>query len=162
MKMISRTLSLLLLAGVAVCFTGCKKDDDNKKTEEQTQLEKLKASWQIVSASDVSGDRTGEFEDLVLTLSGNYAEGGIYNYSLTGKRPNPSPWPGSGTWQFGNPKTSQIIRDPGTDGEIPMSYSVTDEELTIEFNVPETSDGWAGSGRIQSVTGDWTFVFSKL
>lgn len=162
MKIASRIFSLLILIAFTTLY-GCKKHNNEKKTEEQTQLEKLKASWQIQSASDASGDRTTDFDNMVLTLSGNYAEGGTYSYSLTGERPNPSPWPDSGTWQFGSPKTSKIIRDPGDTGETEMSYSVTESELTIEFNIPENSDGWAGSaGRVQSVTGSWTFVFTKL
>ena len=95
MKIASRILSLVILVVVTTFYMGCKKDDDDKKTEEQTQLEKLAGVWTVVSAND-GDDRTADFTvptNMVLTLSGNYAEGGTYNYSLTGSRPDPSPWP---------------------------------------------------------------------
>ena len=166
MKIASRILSLLILVVITTIYTGCKKSDDDEKTEEQTQLEKLKGVWTIVSAND-GDDRTGDFIDDVdpavkmkLTLEGNYAEGGIYNYSLTGPRPNPSPWPASGTWKFGTNKLAELIRDPNTGNELPMTYSVTDTDLIIEFTVPDGHQGWPG-GRISSVSGQWTFTFTK-
>lgn len=159
MKIASRLLSLLVIVMITAFYTGCKKDDDDKKTEEETQLAKLNGVWNLESASD--GDpRTDDFENLVLTLSGNYVEGGTYDYSFTGERPNPSPWPVSGKWKFGSPKTSQMVRDPGTPSEIAMTYTVNDTNLEISFTVPEGSTGWQGS-RVKSVTGNWTFVFTK-
>ena len=162
MKIASRILSLLILVVISTFYMGCKKDDDDKKTEEQTQLEKLLGTWTVVSAND-GDDRTADFTDstpMVLTLAGNYAEGGTYNYSLTGSRPDPSPWPASGTWKFGTNKQQDIIRDPNTGNEIPMTYSVTENELIIEFTVPDGSAGWPG-GRVGEVAGQWTFTFTK-
>ena len=161
MKITPRILSLLILASVSLFYVGCKDKDDDKKTEEETQLDKLKGSWTLVSASD-GDDRTEHFDGpvMVLTLSGNYVAGGTYNYSLTGERPNPSPWPADGTWIFGANKLTEMIRDPNTTSEVEMNYTVSDTNLTISFNVPEGSAGWPG-GRVQSVTGDWTFTFEK-
>lgn len=130
-------------------------------TEEQLQLNKLVGSWTLQSANDGT-DRTGDFTDLVLTLGGNYVEGGTYNYSFTGTRPDPSPWPASGTWRFGTNKLADMIRDSGTSSEIAMTYAVTDTTLEINFTVPDGSNGWeGGTSRIKSVTGDWKFVFTK-
>jgi hypothetical protein len=177
MKIASRILSLVILVVITTVYVGCKKDDDNEKTEEQMQLDKLRGEWIIVSAND-SNDRTGDFIDdsdplnpikMKLTLGGNYAEGGTYNYSVTGPRPTPSPWPASGTWKFGTRKLSELIRDPTTQAstsgdEIPMGYSLTengtDTILEIEFTVPEGHQGWEG-GRISSVEGGWRFTFTK-
>lgn len=151
----------MVIAMITTFYMGCKGDDDNKKTEEETQLDKLKSVWTIQSAND-GDDRTEDFKDpdLVLTISGNFVQGGIYDYSFTGTRPNPSPWPVSGKWQFGTNKLTTIIRDPGTSSEIEMSYQVTDTNLTLIFTVPDGSEGWAGS-RTSSVSGVWTFTFSK-
>lgn len=161
MKITSRILSVVILLAVVTFYAGCKKDDPEKMTEEQTQLEKLKGSWALVSATMDGDTRTDDFPGLVLTLSGNYVEGGKYIYSFTGTRPDPSPWPVDGDWMFGNPKTSQMIRDPDSADEIPMTYTVTDANLTISFDVPDGA-GWAGgSSRVQSVTGAWTFSFEK-
>jgi hypothetical protein len=161
MKIASKVLSLLLLVMISTFYLGCKKDEKDKKTEEETQLEKLRAVWTLTGATDSNGDRFADFDDpaMVLTLEGNYVEGGTYNFSLTGERPDPSPWPATGTWKFGNNKGSQLIRDPGGVNEIPMDYTVTDSNLILEFTVPE-GGGWPG-GRIKSVTGDWTFTFTK-
>jgi hypothetical protein len=162
MKIASRLLSLLILALITTFYTGCKKDDDDKKTEEETQLDKLKGVWNFASAND-GDDRTGDFGDpnpLVLTVTGNFVQGGTYNYSFTGSRPDPSPWPANGTWKFGTNKLTQIDRDPGGLNEIPMTYVVSATELILSFNIPAGHSGWPG-GRINSVTGDWTFTFTK-
>ena len=161
MKIATRILSLLILLAVMTFYVSCRKDDPDKKTEEETQLTKLKGVWNLVSAND-GQDRTADFPNLKLTLEGNYIEGGTYNYSFTGERPDPSPWPADGTWKFGTNKARDIIRDPGGDSEILMNYSVTDSDLIITFNIPDGSAGWEGGvSRIKSVTGDWTFTFNK-
>lgn len=161
MKIALRVLSLSIVVAISAFFAGCKDDDDDKPTQEKQQLDKLLGSWTMVSANDGT-DRTGDFTDLVLTLSGNYVEGGTYNYSFTGIRPDPSPWPASGTWKFGTNKLTEMIRDPASSSEIAMTYTVTDTNLEISFTVPDGSSGWqGGSSRIRSVTGNWTFVFTK-
>ena len=161
MKIALRVLSLLILVAVSLFYAGCGGDEEKKDTEEKKQLDKLLGSWTLVSADDGT-PRTDSFANLVLTLSGNYAEGGTYNYSFTGTRPDPSPWPASGTWKFGTNKLTDMIRDPSTASEIPMTYSVTDTSLEINFTVPDGSSGWqGGTSRIKSVTGNWTFVFTK-
>ena len=159
MKLVTRILSLLILAGFAAFYTSCNKDDGNNKSEEEKQFDKLKASWSLVTANDGT-DRTPDFQNLVLTLSGTFAKGGTFTYSFTGTRPTPSPWPGSGQWKFGTNVAQNIIRDPGTPSETNMNYEVTDTGLIITFNIPSGSQGWPG-GRIESVSGDWRFEFTK-
>lgn len=161
MKFAGRILSLLILLVVTTFYVGCKKDDDEKETEEQVQLNKLKGVWNLVSANDGT-DRTGDFTNLKLTLEGNYVEGGTYNYSFTGTRPDPSPWPANGTWKFGTNKSTEMIRDPNGTNEIAMTYQVTATDLIISFNIPDGSSGWpGGTSRTTSVTGNWSFTFSK-
>ncbi len=159
MKIASRILSLMVITMIATFYMGCKKDDPNKKTEEETQLEKLRSAWMLVSAND-GQNRTADFPNLIMTLSGNFVQGGIYDYSFTGRRPNPSPWPVNGKWKFGTNKSTQMIRDPGGISETAMTYQITDTNLIISFNVPDGSIGWSGS-RTSSVTGNWTFTFTK-
>ena len=122
----------------------------------------------MVTAND-GQDRTTDFRDeidnslLVLHIEGAYSgEGKTYNYRFTGTRPDPSPWPVNGIWKFGNPKSTQIIRDPGGVNEIAMTYTVTDTNLIISFTVPDGSAGWpGGTSRIKNVIGDWEFTFEK-
>jgi hypothetical protein len=161
MKLALRLLSLVILSAIAGFYTSCKDKDKAKPTEEQTQLGKLKSVWTLESAND-GQDRTADFTNLKLTLEGNYVEGGTYNYSFTGHRPDPSPWPVTGTWKFGTNKSTDIIRDPGTASETAMNYQVTDSNLIVTFNVADGSDGWpGGDSRTRSVSGDWTFTFTK-
>jgi hypothetical protein len=160
MKLLKSILSLLVIAGLTTFYVSCKKPD-NKKTDEEVQLGKLTQVWVLSSAND-GQNRTADFPNLKLTISGSFAQGGTYNYSFTGTRPNPSPWPVSGTWKFGQNVKQDIIRDPGTTNEKNMTYSVTDTGLTISFNVASGSTGFVGgTSRAHSVSGDWTFEFTK-
>ena len=169
MKIAFRSLSLLVLVVVITFYAGCKKNPENEDTEEKKQLEKLVGDWTLVTAND-GQDRTTDFinevpepdEPLILHIEGAYSgEGKTYNYRFTGTRPNPSPWPESGIWKFGNPKSTQIIRDPGGVNEIAMTYTVTETNLIISFTVPDGSAGWPGSSRVKNVIGDWEFTFEK-
>ena len=162
MKIAFRVLSLAILVVVSAFYTGCKDEKEKQDTVEKQQLDKLLGSWALQSATSGGQDRTVDFPGLVLHLSGNYVENGTYNYSFTGTRPDPSPWPDDGTWKFGTNKLTEMIRDPNSSSEIPMSYQVTATDLVINFTGPDGSDGWpGGTSRIKSVTGDWTFTFSK-
>jgi hypothetical protein len=163
MKLVTKILSLLVLTGLTFFYAGCGGGGGESETEEQKQLKKLSSTWAISSANDGT-DRTADFPSLVMTVSGTFAQGGTYNYSFTGTRPNPSPWPVSGTWKFGTTVSSEIIRDPGTASETNVGYGLSADgnTLTLTFNVPSGSTGWAGgTSRVESVTGDWTFVFTK-
>lgn len=148
-----------LAPAMIILLASCGKDDPKKKTEEQIQLEKLVSVWVLESAVNDGDDRTDEFNGFTLTVSGTYVEGGTYNYSVTGTRPDPSPWPASGTWKFGANKNSEIVRDPGGNSEIAVDYQVTETQLTLSFEVPD-GGGWSGSGRVSSVSGGWVFTFS--
>jgi hypothetical protein len=160
MKLTTRILSLLILVGMIIFASGCGPDPKKKKTAAEKQFEKLASSWSLVSASD-GNDRTADFVDLVLTLSGTFAENGTFNYDFSGTRPNPSPWPKSGTWKFGDNPEGDLIRDPGTDSELAMEYTVTDTNLTINFVIPNGDPGFPGGSRVGNVTGDWTFEFVR-
>jgi hypothetical protein len=159
MKLTTRILSLLVLSGLVVFFAGCDKENNKKKSQAEKQFDKLKSSWSLTSANDGT-DRTSDFPSLVLSVSGTFAEDGEYNYAFTGTRPNPSPWPADGTWKFGSDPASDIIRDPETDYELPMTYTVSETTLEINFTIPDGDPGFPG-GRVNSVSGDWTFVFTK-
>jgi hypothetical protein len=157
MKVATRFFTLLALVGLAIFYAGCKPEEKDNRTTEEKQLDKLKDEWAIVSAND-GKDRTAEFANVVLTLSGSFSQGGTYNYSVTGTLPTPSPWPATGTWKFdaADPLT-RIIRDPGQPTEINATYEVSETDLQIVFEIP---DNWVG-GRTKSVSGTWTFQFVK-
>lgn len=125
---------------------------------EQYLFERLATTWTLTLATLDGTVRTADFSNLQMTISGFFnGPGGTYNFSLSGSRPNPSPWPGGGTWKFDAEPTSQIIRL--SDGQ-KMNYSLEndDQQLYIEFNYQGA--GFAGS-RTQEVAGNWQFVFAK-
>lgn len=159
MKLASRILSLLVLTTLAIFYISCDGGGGNNQSEEEKQFNKLKFNWNLVSANDGT-DRTNDFPNLKLTLSGTFAQGGTFQYSFTGTRPTPSPWPASGTWEFGGNPSTQIIRDPNSNDELDMTYEITNDVLVISFTVPENHPGWTG-GRIESVSGNWIFTFKK-
>lgn len=157
MKIVLRMLPVLVAIGMVVSLTGCDDDSGGGTSEEQAQLDKLLGAWNISSATLDGTPRTTDFPGLVLTVSGTFTPGGTYAYSFTGTRPNPSPWPPSGTWQFDANPNSQIVRlDDGQ--KINYTLGSGNTQLTMEFNYQ--GSGYAGS-RIEEVGGNWQFVFTK-
>lgn len=125
-------------------------------SNEQSSLEKLVNEWNLTSATLDGTDRTSDFNGLQMSMTGTFSgPGGTYPYSFTGSRPNPSPWPASGTWQFDADPASQIIR---LDDGQKINYALENDgaQLTLEFNYQ--GSGFAGS-RVQEVGGNWKFVF---
>lgn len=155
MKVATRLLTLLAFVAFGLFFASCGKDPSDDRTTEEKQLDQLKSNWVLVSAND--GTNRTDFQNVVLSLNGTFSQGGTYQYSVTGTLPSPSPWPQQGTWQFGTDPLTQIVRDPGSPSEIDATYSVSATELEINFVIP---DNWVG-GRTKSVSGNWTFKFSK-
>ena len=154
MNILARSLSLFLLVSAGLFYAGCSGGDDPKSVEE-TQLDKLKATWTLQSADDGT-DRTSEYPNMTVTFSGTFTTGGLYNYASDADSwPSVSPWNDIDTWKFepGN-ETNTIIRQSDIQE---MTYSLTnsDKTLTISFNYqgPGFSNG--------KVTGSWEFVFTR-
>lgn len=169
MKLQYRLLSFLLVASMLV-FWGCG-SDSAKTAPEKTALKKLSKTWSIKTTGGASldgTDRTSDFTNFKLTISGSFDSGnpeGPYAFSVQGSRPDPSPWPGAdlgsdGTWTFASvaDKTGtsgQIIREE--DG-VGITYSINSAgELSLLFTC-STCD-YAGN-RVSQVNGNWTFVLN--
>lgn len=169
MKLVSRTLSLLVMTGMAVFFMGCDGGGGEDKTQQEKQLIKLNSTWSLSKVNNDGTDRN-DFLNIKLEITGTYAQDGTYNYKFSsgGTLPNPSPWPKYGTWKFGANPLTEIIRDPvsssstNPNSEIDMNYEVTDSQLIITFVIPDGSLGWAGgTTRAKAVKGNWRFEFTK-
>lgn len=158
MKITSKILTLLSLTITSFFYSGCGSDAPAPDSTEKVQLSRLTKTWTLVSAELDGTDRTSDFANLKLTVSGQYAsDGGTYAYSFTGTRPKNSPWPASGTWKFGaNPEMNLTRLDD--DPDLAMNYTVSDKQLDIKFNYSGT--GFAGS-RAAEIGGNWEFVFSN-
>lgn len=160
MKLLTRTLSLLTIASLALFFANCGGDGGGGSSKQKTQLKKLSKVWEISTVTLNDDDRIADFTNFKLTIGGVYnsdSPNGPYTYSVQGNMPDPSPWPGSGSWIFNTIGTNegQIIRDPDTIDQIGMTYKIqSDGSLRIAFNVQEGM-GW----RTNEVSGDWVFVF---
>jgi hypothetical protein len=158
MKHVSRLLSLIILVSAGLFYVSCDGSDDGDKSQEELQLDKLKSTWTLQSANDGT-DRTGDYEDMTVTISGTFSEGGTYNYTSDATNwPSVSPWKAIDTWKFKSGSvTSAIVRQSDLQ-EMNYSLSNGDKTLTISFNYQ--GPGF-NNGRTQSVTGDWDFVFTR-
>jgi len=160
MKLVSRILSLLVLASATVFYSSCGGGDDNSKSETDQQLEKLNGTWVIAAGTDVTQDGHPQdgtnsafnYKGLTLTINGS-AGSTTFNWTAAA-RPQLSPWDSQGTFQFGDPVASQLKRSDN----VTITYNVTDTELIMSFTF--TGQGYAGS-RSKSVEGDWHFEFTK-
>jgi hypothetical protein len=137
----------------------CGGSDDPEKSEEEIQLDKLKAAqWTVLSVSDGT-DRTSEYPGMMLTFSGTFSAGGTYEYSSAATSwPSVSPWNQADSWKFvGGSVGSKIIR---LSDDVEMTYllSNSDKQLSISFNY--TGPGF-NNGRTETVEGDWVFTFTR-
>ncbi len=160
MKILARVVSFVILASAVVFMSNCG-GKDPAPIAQQVQLGKLSKTWNIVSASLDGANRTGDFTNFKLTITGTFnsnAADGPYNFSVSGDRPTPSPWPASGTWSFvniGTGDSGSLVRNDG----VPMVYSINSSgQLTISDLDCEECD-YPGA-RTEAVNGLWTFVFN--
>ena len=160
MKHLSRLFYLLLLVSVAIFNSSCDNDDDPGKSEEELQLDKLKAStWQLISANDGT-DRTDEYPGMTLTYSGSFSAGGTYSYTSTATSwPSASPWKQNDSWKFvAGSVNSKLIR-LSDDTEMTYALSNSDKQLTLTFDY--AGPGFLNNGRIEEVEGTWVFTFER-
>lgn len=162
MKLLTRILSLITIASLALFFANCGGDDGDDTPVEKTQLGKLNGTWVIESATlegAADPDKTADYAGFTLSLEGTYDEDSDetfpYDYTTT-NRPDLSPWEASGNWGFGsNPKT-QILRDDG----LGIVYTLgSDGTLTLEYTF--FGDGFPNA-KAAEVTGNWTLVLTPI
>ena len=148
-----RILSLLFVSSLLLTFLSCKKDDQATPPVTDVQFDKLSKTWKINTVSLDGVDKTSDYTGFQVTFSGTKGTP-PFNYATSG-RPTLSPWPASGTWDFGAAPETQIIRDKGTADELSVTYAVTEATLTISF----TFNGTGYSARTGVVKGAWVYTF---
>lgn len=159
MNHLSRLFSIALLVGVTIFSISCDNDDGPGTTEEETQLEKLKAaSWQLISANDGT-DRTSEYPGMTLTFSGSFSTAGTYAYTSSATSwPSASPWKQDDSWKFVAGSVSSKLIRLSDDTEMTYALSNSDKQLTLTFD-------YAGPGfnnaRVEEVEGHWIFTFTR-
>lgn len=156
MNHFSRILAFFLIVSVVLFSVGCDGSDDPEKTEEEIQLDKLKAGeWTLISASDGT-DRTSEYPGMKLTFGGSFSAGGTYNYTSSATTwPPVSPWEEAGSWKFASGNVSNRIIRLSDEQEMVYTVSNSDKQLAITFTYSGT--GFA-NGRVD---GEWTFTFTR-
>jgi hypothetical protein len=159
MNHLSRIFTVLLIVSVGLLSFNCGGSDDPEKSEEEVQLEKLKAGqWSLLTANDGS-DRTSEYPGMTLTFTGTFVAGGTYAYTSSATSwPSPSPWEDEGTWKFASGSVGNKLIRLSDDVEMTYTLSNSDKQLSLVFNY--TGPGF-NNGRTESVEGTWTFTFTR-
>jgi len=157
MKHFARLLSVLVLVSAGIFYSSCDSGGD-EKTQEELQLDKLKGTWSLQSASDGT-DRTDEYPGMTMTITGTYSDGGTYNYSSTASSwPSISPWNDIDQWKFKSGSiTTIIVRQSDL---LDMNYSLSNSDNTLSFTFTYSGPGFA-NGRTSSVDGNWAFTFTR-
>lgn len=144
---------LLFFALVIALFTysGCGGGDTPEEPITDVQLGKLTKTWKVASVSLDGVDKTSDYTNFQLTLTGTKGTTS-FGYTTAG-RPTLSPWKSGGSWEFGTAVQTQIIRDKGTADELAMTYAVTETTLQITF----TYSGAGYTARTGVVKGQWVY-----
>ncbi len=165
MKHLARIFSLLILVSAGLFFANCGGSDPDPKSEEETQLDKFKGTWNMssVTFSGISPtDMTDEYAGMTVTFSGTFGSaGGSYSYTSgapTASWPTPNAWKPADSWKFKTSSVGSVIIRDIDDLEMGYAFTNNNETLTIEI---EDYTGESYAGRKKSVDGDWTFVFEK-
>ncbi|MEP2771514.1 MAG: hypothetical protein ABJH05_05165 [Fulvivirga sp.] len=148
-----RNLKIGLFLGAVLALSGCKKDEAAAPSEKVIQFEKLANEWHVTSVMHDDINAEG-YDDFSVTFLGNSSDE-VFLYKTDG-RPENSPWPSSGTWNFGETIANEIVRDANSADELKLNYSLSDNILTIEFDF--NGVGYS-NGKVNSTTGHWVFSF---
>ncbi|HEY5916370.1 MAG TPA: hypothetical protein VIU13_03180 [Chryseolinea sp.] len=159
MKYVARFFSLLILVSAGIFYASCDGGDDPQKSQEESQLEKLKGTWNIQTVDNDGTDRTDEYPGMTVTFAGTFSEGGTYNYTSDATSwPSVSPWKALDTWKFdAGSISSVVIRQSDL---TPINYTLSNADKTLQLTFDYSGPGFS-NGRVESVAGEWTFVLTK-
>ena len=159
MKYVARLLTLLILVSAGLFYASCDGGGGDEKSEEELQLDKLKATWTIQSVTNDGTVRTDEYPNMTVTIAGTFTEGGVYNYTSDADSwPSVSPWKAIDTWKFKTGEIGTSIIRQSDLQEIDYTLSNSDKTLQLAFNYQ--GPGF-NNGRTESVTGGWIFIFTR-
>jgi hypothetical protein len=153
MKLFTRFLSLMLVSCI-VLLTACDDGDGDEKSEQEVQIEKLVGTWNATSVT-YNGDANTDYDNFSITITKSSND--LMTFTTSGRPAGKlSPWDASGTFTFGSPVTTKLIRG---DGNVTVDYTVDGTVLQLKLT------NFSGAGyqvpRTESVAGNWVFTFSK-
>ncbi len=152
MKLLTRILTLSILVSATLYFAACDKGENEKKSEKEQQIDKLVGTW-TATVVEYGGDPDDEYDGFTITISKASAE--AMTFTTSGRPAKLTPWDASGTFTFGTPVASKLIRGDGVE----INYAVSGNNLTL------TMENYSGSGynggRTETVAGDWVFILTK-
>jgi len=149
MKSAYKWLAMIALFAAIITLNSCQEEDP--KTEEEVDFDRLKSTWTMTKAVNGGIERTNEFVNVRITFSGTYAPGGIYNLTTRADAmPGNSPWKRHELWKFGTygPRVIVLQSDPRlVMYSFLMSYAVPEirpehRELMVEYDLTETERNW--------------------
>ena len=153
MKLLSRILTLLILVSAMVYFSACEKGGgDNEKSEKEVQIDKLVGTWNAQDVTYDGDDMMADYGSFQITIAKASAD--AMTFTVSGRPAKLTPWPASGTFTFGTPVTSQLVRDD----DVAIVYAVNANTLTLTM---QNYSGTGYNGRTETVAGDWVFTLTK-
>ena len=159
MKYVARLLSLFILVSAGIFYASCDGSEGPETSPEETQLEKLKGTWNIQSVVNDATTRTDEYPGMTVTFAGAFSEGGTYNYTSDANSwPSVSPWKALDTWKFNASSVGSIVVRQSD--LTPITYTLSNSDKTLELRFDYSGPGF-NNGRVESVAGEWIFTFTK-
>lgn len=134
-------LTALILIAVVSLISSCGKPPVTEEEKVRNML--MSGTWQIQDVTVDGVNKNSLFNGF--TIKFNDA-----TYTTTNGGPI---WPASGTWHVSNPTT--IVHNGG---DVISISSITETSLVLNLEWDQTT---LGGGRVESVSGNHTFTFSK-
>ncbi len=152
MTLLTRILTLAILVSATVYFTACDSGGGEEKSEKEQQIDKLVGTWNAAAVTYDGDDQMTDYATFQITIAKASAEAMTFT---TANRPAKlTPWDASGTFTFGTPVSSELVRGDGVE----ITYAVSQNNLTLTM---ENYSGTGYNGRTETVAGDWVFTLTK-
>lgn len=140
-----RILTVCVLGSILV-LSACKSDSPATLSKQDDVKAKLTSgAWKVSTVTVDNVDKTTTYQNLAITFTNtgfSSTNGGVI-------------WPATGTWTFNSTDATAITRN---DGLVVTLTEVTSTSLKLGLNWTKTT---LGGGRVESVSGQHVFTFTK-
>ena len=115
-------------------------------------IEKFEGTWNAQAVTYDADDMIADYGSFQIAFAKGSSD--VMTFTTSGRPAKLTPWPASGTFTFGSPSTSQLVRDDG----VTIDYDVNTNSLQLTM---ENYSGTGYNGRTSTVAGDWVFTLTK-